>query len=257
MGRADREVWLRCFHPSPDAASELVCFAHAGGSAAGWHGLSEALSPEVEVLAVQYPGRHDRHREAPVGDLHTLADRICEALGPADRPRTLLGHSMGASLAYEAAVRLTAGSVGEPAALVVSGRRAPSRPRSTGDRLMDDGALVAKMRALGGTGAALLDDEEMLGMILPALRGDYRALASYEPTPGRPLACPVLAVTGDRDTEASVEDVAAWQHHTSGRFRLRVFEGGHFFLTDHLAAVADLVRALSPADVRPSGSPTA
>ncbi|WP_316784288.1 thioesterase II family protein [Streptomyces sasae] len=249
MRPEEPDLWLRRFHPSAEATSELVCFPHAGGSAAYWHPLSSVLSPGIEVSAVQYPGRHDRRREAPADDLCGLADRITEVLGRAARPRALLGHSMGASLAYEVAVRLAARGLGEPAVLVVSGRRAPSRLRPAGDRLTDDAALVARMRALGGTESAFLDDEELLGLVLPTLRGDYRALASYAPTQGRPLSCPVLALAGDRDPEASVEDVRAWCRHTSGDFRLNVFTGGHFFLTDHTAALAGLVRTLLPAAV--------
>lgn len=250
-----QNVWFRRFqamtnanaNTGTDAACELVCFPHAGGSAVYWRPLAVALAPSIDVLAVQYPGRLDRLREAPVDDLHTLADLIAEALGaPGDRPRALLGHSMGASLAYEVAVRLSRLPGGEPALLVLSGRRSPAAADRRRYPSADDAELVARIRRLGGTDTMILDDPDLLELVLPALRGDYRALASYKDTPGRPLSCPVVALVGDRDTEATLDDVRTWGDHTSGDFRTRVFEGGHFFLNDHVAEVAGLLRDLLP-----------
>ncbi|MFF9347079.1 thioesterase II family protein [Streptomyces sp. NPDC014734] len=231
-----------------DADCELVCFPHAGGSAGYWRGLALDLAPDVDVLAVQYPGRLDRLNEAPVEDLHLLADLVAEVLGPpGNRPRALLGHSMGASLAYEVAVRLARLPGGEPQLLVLSGRRAPSAAhRRQRFRPRDDAELVDRMRGLGGTQAVLLDDPEMLELILPVLRGDYRALETYEDTAGRLLTCPVVALTGDRDPEAPVEDIQGWRDHTSGDFRTHVFGGGHFYLNDRAGEVTELVRGLLP-----------
>ncbi|MCZ7458840.1 thioesterase II family protein [Streptomyces sp. WMMC940] len=251
-----RNVWFRRFPPlgngptgaDSDAECALVCFPHAGGSASYWRPLAVALSPTVDVVAVQYPGRLDRLREAPVEDLHLLADLIADALGPpGDRPRALLGHSMGASLAYEVAVRLARQPGGEPQLLIVSGRRAPAAARGRNrDWPLDDAELVRRVGGLGGMDATVLDDPEVLDLILPALRADHRALASYTDTPGRPLSCHVVALAGDRDPEATVEEVRAWGEQTSGDFRTRVFEGGHFFLNDHASDVTDLVRGLLP-----------
>ncbi|GAA2278113.1 oleoyl-ACP hydrolase [Streptomyces ruber] len=251
----ERNVWFRRLLRSvqggagAEAPCELICFPHAGGSSTYWRGLALELAPAADVLAVQYPGRLDRLREAPVEDLHVLADLVVEVLGPpGDRPRVLLGHSMGASLAYEVAVRLARQPGGEPRLLVVSGRRAPSAVRSRGeDWPRTDEELVARVRKLGGTDAQLLGDPELLELILPALRGDYRAIASYRDTPGRPLSCPVVALAGDRDPEVPVETVEAWRNHTSGDFRMHVFEGGHFFLNEHTGDVGALLRDLLPA----------
>ncbi|MEW1891684.1 MULTISPECIES: alpha/beta fold hydrolase [unclassified Streptomyces] len=240
------ETWLRRYHPT-GARAELVCFPHAGGAAGFWRPLSDAVRQALDVRAVQYPGRQDRYREEPLDDLHRLADLIAEALaaGPAPAgPRVFLGHSMGASLAHEVALRLS-GVPGQGAtALIVSGRRAPSRLGSGGPET--DEALLARVRGLGGTDPAVLANPELLDVILPALRADYAAVAGYVPGGGL-LSCPVVALTGDGDPEVAPDDVGPWRETTTGAFAMRILPGGHFFLNDHLPAVAELAVSLSAA----------
>jgi surfactin synthase thioesterase subunit len=232
---------LRQFHPSPSSVARLVCLPHAGGSASSFHMLSALLEPYVETLVVQYAGRQDRRFESPPGSIAELADQVDVALRRwPDRPLALFGHSMGALVAYDVARRLEERSV-PVAMLFASGRRAPSvhRPETTHGR--DDAGLLAELKHLSGTDERLLGDEEILRMVLPALRADYAILDSYRDEGGRPLRCPVTALVGDSDPVTSVEDAKAWEAHTSGSFELKVFRGGHFFLAEHQVEVASVV----------------
>src|SRR4051794_9909349 len=139
--QAQRELWLRRFHPAPQAAARLVCLPHAGGSASYYHPLSAALSPAVEAVAVQYPGRQDRRSEPLVDDLLVLADRLADALADEPGPLALFGHSMGAVLAFEVARRLEREGR-EIAALFVSGRRAPTAHRDEWLHRVGDAELL-------------------------------------------------------------------------------------------------------------------
>ncbi|MFC4907623.1 thioesterase II family protein [Actinomadura gamaensis] len=233
----ENDTWIRRFHRVPEAGLRLVCFPHAGGSASFYFPVSNALrrsaslAGRVEVLAVQYPGRQDRRNDPPITDLGELADRVTEALGPyADRPLAFFGHSMGATIAFETARRLEAKGSG-PVAVVASGRRAPSRHRAESVHRRDDAGVIAELRALSGTDASLLEDEELLRMFLPAVRADYTAIETYRGEPGATLACPITVFTGDADPHVTLDEAEAWRAHTTGAFELRVFEGGHFYLT--------------------------
>ncbi|MEU6883125.1 alpha/beta fold hydrolase [Streptomyces sp. NPDC046712] len=239
--------WIRRFHPSADAPVRLVCFPHAGGSASFYFPVSRALAPDVDVITLQYPGRQDRRHEAGIGDLHDVADLLVGELRPwADRPLVLFGHSMGASLAFEVGRRLEREGV-VPAALVASGRRAPSRHRDEFVHRRDDEGLVRELKELSGTEPGVLGDEELLRMILPAIRSDYRAAETYRYRPGPDVSCPVYALVGDKDPKVTVDEARSWGDHTSGSFELKVFDGGHFFLAPHAAEVnrllADCARA--------------
>jgi pyochelin biosynthesis protein PchC len=244
MTGTDGIRWLRRYHPAPVGAPRLVCLPFAGGSASYFHPLSAAL-PAVEVLAAQYPGRQDRFTEPLLRDLHAMADAVVAEL-PDDGVRTVLfGHSMGALVGYEVARRLEGRGAG-PSHLFVSGRPAPGRPRPGGPlHTLDDDRLLAQVRTLGGPGVEMLDDPQLVEVALPAIRADYAALELHEHRPGAPLHCAITALTGDADPVVTPGEMREWADHTSGPFDLRVYPGGHFYLTEHADAVrAVLVEAL-------------
>jgi surfactin synthase thioesterase subunit len=236
-------LWARRFHPVPNSRRQLVCFPHAGGSASFYFPVSAQLSPIAEVLSVQYPGRQDRRAELSPTDIATLADQVYAALRDQlrARPTSFFGHSMGAVVAFEVARRLEADG-GTLAHLFASGRRAPSRHRDENVHQRDDDGIVAELKLLSGTDTALLGDEELLRMILPAIRSDYTAIETYRCPPGVTIAAPITALTGDADPLTSLDEAEDWRGHTTGEFDLRVFPGGHFYLSPQAPAVLSLLR---------------
>lgn len=236
------DPWIRRFTPGPPGAARLICFPHAGGSASFYLPVARALAPVADVIAVQYPGRQERFRETCLTSIDELADRIAEALTPlADRPLILFGHSMGALIAFEVTRRLESKNL-TPRHLFASGGRAPSRERGESVHTRDDAGIIAEVVALAGTDSAVLADPEILEMVLPAIRGDYQAIETYRHAPGAPLTCPITVLTGDADPRVTPDEAAAWKEHTAGPCDVRVFPGGHFFLTHHQTAINTLLR---------------
>ncbi|MGW7545242.1 thioesterase II family protein [Streptomyces sp. NPDC054770] len=251
----DTELWIRRFHPAPEAAVRLVCFPHAGGSAGFYFGLSALLHPRVEVRAVQYPGRQERLAEPQIAGIESVAATIAGVLAPSwDAPTAFFGHSMGAVVAYETARLLERTTGSGPVALFASGRRAPSTVRPAEQlHLAGDRELVAEIVRQGGTPAALLDDPELAAMFLPALRGDYRAIERYQHRAGPPLTAPVTVLTGRADAKVTAAEAQAWERHTTGRTEVLAFGGGHFFLLEHQERIAEsiLARLFPPAPAAP------
>ncbi|MET9888353.1 alpha/beta fold hydrolase [Streptomyces sp. NPDC006430] len=237
-------AWVRRFHPDGrKAPHRLVCFPHAGGSASFYFPVSRALTPGVDVLAIQYPGRQDRRNEPCLDSIAALADAVADELRPCfDRPVTFFGHSMGATLAFEVARRLEAQGT-TLHGLFASGRRAPSTVRDERVHLCDDEGLLADITRLAGTDSQVLGDPEIVRMILPAVRADYRAAETYRYAPGAPLTCPVFVLTGDSDPHVTPEEARAWQGHTTGPYTLRTYPGGHFYLNSQAASVLGEITA--------------
>jgi pyochelin biosynthetic protein PchC len=241
VAATDTGAWIRRFHPAPEAGHRLVCFPYAGGSASYFFAVARSLAPSVDVLAIQYPGRQDRRKEPFIDNLPELADACAEVLsGWTDRPLAFFGHSMGATLAFEVALRLERrGTV--LTGLFASGRRAPSRVRDEREHLGTDAQLIREIKGLGSAESGLLDDQEIVSMVLPAIRNDYKAAETYRYTPGPRLSCPVYALTGDGDPKATVDEVKSWGEHTTADFELSVYPGGHFFVNDHVPAILELI----------------
>ncbi|CAM3971828.1 thioesterase II family protein [Kibdelosporangium persicum] len=240
--------WIRRFSPAPEATARLVCLPHAGGAASYYLPVAKALAPKVEVLAIQYPGRQDRRSEPCLETCQKMADGVFAALKPwTDKPLTVFGHSMGASVAFELVRRLEDAGV-RPTALFASGRRAPSRNRDERVHTLDDNGLIAEVKRLGGAGSHLLDDEDIRSMVLPAIRGDYRAAETYRWTPGPKLTTPIFAFTGTADPKVDEDEARAWAEHTTGRFVFRSFPGDHFYIDTNADAVIGAIAEHIEAD---------
>lgn len=242
------ERWVRPFRDDDGCATKLVCLPHAGGWASAYHTWPRGLPSDVGVLAVVYPGREDRCREPFATALETLADDIADALGGLSGHRLVLfGHSMGASVAHEVALRLHKRGR-PPAALCVSGRRPPHALDGRRTFSGTDEKIIRDLGRFDASSAEVFADPDLREMLLPAIRADYRLVDAYPGGHRPPLDCPVYAYTGADDPEVAPEQMRAWADVTHGAFRLRVLPGGHFYLkTEESALLADLTSVIETA----------
>ncbi|MGO9183500.1 non-ribosomal peptide synthetase [Mycobacterium sp.] len=241
--RREFKPWVKRFTGSA-AHCSVVVFPHAGGAAAAYRSLAKILSAnDLDTYIVQYPQRADRRNDPAAESIGALALELFEAGDwAAAAPLSLFGHCMGAVVAFEFA--RVAESRGVPVRLLwASAGQAPSSVNASGPLPTSAGGVLADMVDLGGTDPALLDDEEFVELLVRAVRADYRALNAYSCRPGVRIGADIHAIGGSRDHRITRDMLAAWEAHTCGRFTLSGFDGGHFYLNDHLDAVARLVSA--------------
>jgi medium-chain acyl-[acyl-carrier-protein] hydrolase len=83
----------------------------------------------------------------------------------------------------------------------------------------------------------IVQDQEMLQFILPALRTDFSMNETYLYEGKASLDCPISAFGGFQDGSTTVEELDAWRDQTSGHFRIRMLPGDHFFINGSRAAL--------------------
>ncbi|MFI6685872.1 thioesterase II family protein [Streptomyces sp. NPDC050485] len=237
--------WLVTHRRNPSADRRIVCFPHAGGSASFFRPWAQHLGPDVELQAVQYPGRENRLAEPLTASMRELAAGAAEAISADPGRETILfGHSMGAAVAYETLRLLESAGTARVTRLCVSGRELSGFPEPVDAGPRGDDDLMTTMADLGGTRSAVLDDPDLRAMVLDIIRNDYHLIDTYRPDPeAAPVSAEVVALTGDQDPQVDVARVGAWQSVTTGPFSLRVFPGGHFYLTSHVRSLLDVATA--------------
>ncbi|AUA32694.1 thioesterase [Pseudomonas sp. SGAir0191] len=229
----------------------LLCLPYSGASAMVYSRWRRALPAWLQVRPVELPGRGARMAEALHTDMQGLARQLAQEQRLAtSTPYALLGHSLGALLAFELAHELQALGCPPPLALFACGTAAPTRREDyDGQRWREpksDTELIDELRELQGTPEQVLANDELMSLTLPILRADFLLCGTYAYRQRPALGCPLHVLGGEED-RASREQLQAWQHETQRTFSLQMFPGGHFFIHDHEPGVlAALTSALEP-----------
>lgn len=235
--------WLAYSRPNPAGRLRLFCLPYAGGGASVFRAWFKAFSREIDVCAVQLPGRETRLKERPWRAMPELVRDLAQGLEPhLDLPFVLFGHSMGALISFELTRHLRHQGAPLPLHLFVSGCRAPQLPRTEDQKhLCSDSELWEELRRLGGTPAEVLEDGEFIDWYLPTLRADFAVCETYEYVHEAPLSCSITALHGERDEEVSYEDSQKWSTQTQRAFSLLTFPGEHLFIQTELKLVVRAV----------------
>lgn len=208
---------------SSKAKLNLLCIPQAGMGAWAFHGWQKHFGTDVDVLPVEIAGRNSRMTEPKPMTMVECVSGVVDGLikyGAFKKPYVVLGHSLGAWVAYEVLAELLRRGVQAPLLLVVSGMRAPhlhdpaahdaDRTAPTISGFPDDVFWQHFERRYGKNPDL---EGKMKEFVLPLLKADFKILETYVPTRGRerPLPCPIIACVADGDGRLLPGQLSEWR----------------------------------------------
>lgn len=199
------------------------------------------MGSDVEVAAVQLPGRQERLNEPALRDAAAMVDGVLESLDtlrPA--PTVVLGVSFGGQLAWELAARLI--DRGQTTRLFALATRAPQLPpRQPLLHPLDQAGFLSALEGRYGVSMDMLRNPELWSIAGPPLRADLYAM-ERRVHHDRVLPVPTTVIVGAADPGRPEQGAEVWSGAVSGPLDALTVEGGHFFVDSHRAAVMRLVR---------------
>jgi amino acid adenylation domain-containing protein len=235
-------------------APALVCFPYGGGNVIVYEPLSRALGEEFVVYAVGVPGHDIGDTAEDLRPLDEVAAECAREIGRLDRPVFLYGHCAGSALAIEVARRLqNKGAdlrgvfIGGAFPAYVGSIRKMLLKRMQVRRFGTDEKIFEYIKSLGGIDGSAGSRET--DYVVNAFRHDGECANEYFRTAhrvwnGNRLLAPIVCLIGDADplTQNFERRYKHWRRFGKSVELVVVKGGGHYFVKQQVAEVADIIR---------------
>jgi surfactin synthase thioesterase subunit/aryl carrier-like protein len=241
--KSELDKWIVRTKKVENPRLRLFCLPYFAGGASIFSSWHELLPDDIEVCAVQFPGREERGDEKAYDDVLELVAKLAEVMEPLlTAPCAFYAHSSGAGVALELVRYLRKELDVHPIRFMVGGWRAPhlESPFEFLNAIADDEVYKEKnipnikghLRSLE-IPDAVIDNDAVFNEMLPALRADILLGKKYTYYEDEPLDCPLTAFAGKNDSVFSEDQLLAWSQHTSNEFKYEEVEGSHLFCRDN------------------------
>ncbi|UCH96227.1 MAG: thioesterase [Candidatus Aminicenantes bacterium] len=218
---------------------KLFCFPYAGGSSLVYSNWKDHLDKRILVYPVELAGRGRRIADPFYNSMDEAVEDVLRMIkyDLSDAPYAFFGHSMGTGVAYHTAQKIRGKTFPQPVHIFCAGRGAPHilRKDKPPYHTLPEDEFREKVMDLGGTPEEFFQQPELLEILLPLLRADFKI--SWEFTKFyhdrfdtmKPLDCNLTVFIGKED-DIKPEQIKGWKAHTTKTCTILSFDGGHFFL---------------------------
>lgn len=218
----------------------VICFPPSGSNSVSFKALSNKLSDEFDIWAVDPPGHG-----LSCGELLTNVDAMTDFYFKKLQTYfigefSLIGQSLGGLIAYNLAAQLEAHSLA-PRMLTICATHPPHRIKKR-NRVceMPDVQMVEHLVQLNGIPASLVEHPKLLNLYLPAIRSDLYAYEHFDLAVERKYRGKTLVIGGTKDALSFADQMCEWDKYCPD-MTLRVVEGDHFFVQNAPELISDFL----------------
>lgn len=211
---------------------KIFALPYAAGSAGIYFNMKKYLCNIVDLVPIELPGHGSKYVQPLCHTIQEMAQAVFEEIkDKLDEPYCLLGYSMGSLVEYELYNIIRREGLRLPEQLFLFAADAPYVPRrEKGYATMSDKEVVQKLRDLNGSLDSALNNDELMGIMVPIARADFLALEEYQPTIlDEPITTPGFVMVGEND-EYCIESMEEWQKCFLEKIVIKIGDGAHFFM---------------------------
>ncbi len=213
---------------------KLFCFHYAGGTALTF----KAWLPfkDIEISPVELPGKGARRSENYIRNCEELVSQIAEGINAVTQncEFSLFGHSMGALLAFKLAHLLEIEYNKRAEKLFVACVHSPmdidKYKVETGIEI-DKETVVQELKRLNRISKEIQNNDKIMSILSSSIQDDCYLLESFD-YKEEIINISIVAHAATDDTVTNREQMERWRHVTTQNFRIKEFEGDHYFLYD-------------------------
>jgi medium-chain acyl-[acyl-carrier-protein] hydrolase len=237
--------WFTSFNIVEKPRIRLICFSYGGTGASVFRKWYNDIEHDVEVIAMQLPGREGRFNEAFITSMNEIIESLLENfMDYLDIPFVFFGHSIGALIAFEFAYMLQNKNIIGLKHLIISGNKPPHIALKKFISHLSTEQLIVEMKKYNGIPDEIINNNEFIEIFLPIIRADFFISETYKYKHTSPLNIPITALGGKNDNTFSFEHLKEWSTYTSNKFSYSYLEGDHFFIHSSYETLIRTVREI-------------
>jgi surfactin synthase thioesterase subunit len=225
---------------------KLFTLPFAGGAAAVYNPWRPLLDKDIELRSIELAGRGRRIYNPHYNSIEEAIDDVFNMIKDeiTTTPYAIFGHSMGAIIAYELTYKIRKNNLPEPLHLFFSGRGAPDVPWDEGKKdfydLPEDEFRESVIQ-LGGTPKEFFQHPELLEVLMPMLRSDFKIAETYfHDSEVIPFNHDISVYVG-RAERLNEKQIQGWSRHTNQIASIHTFPGDHFFINGQTPKIVKLI----------------